>query len=357
MDKLDIADIFEQISPILVNPKETSVTISLSKRFFLFQMLGELTKKIEEDPYLNFISILKYYKAFGDLLHGTIHELYRDRNSPYFRDFFAEYKLYRHVKADLEEVYRQNKEIRITITKSGIIIYDNYKTNHFNLLLLTMHSGTWMPLNIQNKQSISAEERFLEEDVAIDRIYRSLVLKNSGIWIDNKMSRFACDYNRRRINAIYKDESEKWLGRVWKKTLTSQEKEWLLKGYDVFYFYLNHLIDTHRFNMVFDGHSMKDAPKRAEISFGTRFVPKFYLPIVENLKKQLCRKNCFCAVKYNAPFSGGHILERLSNKFPDIFILSLEVNKKLYMNSVRTKIKEIKLNSLSKQIFSVFGNF
>ena len=57
--KSTVRKIFEQISPILLKPTSTSLTIRLSKRFLIFQMLNGLTKKIEDDPYLNFISVLK----------------------------------------------------------------------------------------------------------------------------------------------------------------------------------------------------------------------------------------------------------------------------------------------------------
>ena len=149
-NKLKWSELFEKISPIILNPKKSSITISLSKRFILFDFLNKITKNIEDDPHLNYLSILKYYKVLGNLLTGSIHELHRDRNKKYFKDFFIDNDLYILVKTDLERVYKINNKLNLTITKRGIIIYDNYKINDFNMLLLTTHSGTWVPENIKN---------------------------------------------------------------------------------------------------------------------------------------------------------------------------------------------------------------
>ncbi|MBT3463478.1 N-formylglutamate amidohydrolase [archaeon] len=356
-NKLKWSELFEKISPIILNPKKSSITISLSKRFILFDFLNKITKNIEDDPHLNYLSILKYYKVLGNLLTGSIHELHRDRNKKYFKDFFIDNDLYILVKTDLERVYKINNKLNLTITKRGIIIYDNYKINDFNMLLLTTHSGTWVPENIKNKQLISNETRFLEEDIAIDRIYSDLVLKKSGIWIDNKMSRFACDYNRTPKRAIYNDHSESWIKKLWKTDLTKNEKQRLMKGYEEFYFILEQLIVTYKFNIIFDGHSMRDAKGRPDVSFGVKFVPDFYMPIIHHLKTEFADKQCFCDVELNAPYSGGHILERIHRKHPNVFTSSLEINKRLYMSKNRKKVKEDKILDLSEKIFKIFGNF
>jgi N-formylglutamate amidohydrolase len=350
-------ELFEQISPIIINPTSTSITVGLSKRFLIFQMLKKLGRKIEDDPYLNFISILKSYKVLGRILYGTLYELYRDRNKLYFKNFFIDKNLYEIVKPDLEWVYHKNQKnhdnIKITITKRGVIVYDNYQKNNFNVLLMTIHSGIWMRKDIESKQAITGERRLLEEDIDTHKIYGPLVLEKGGIWIDNKASRFGCDYNRSIEKSIYSNRSEKWIKKLWKGELTETQRKWLLEGYNEFYFTLGKLIDTYRFNIIFDGHSMRPGKGRSDISFGTKYIPKFYIPIVRSMQRKLIKLG-YSNVSLNNPYSGGYILNWLNNKFPELFICSMEVNKKLYMVKNRKKTINLKLEQLSKNIANIF---
>ena len=59
---MKLRDMYETISPLLIETKATSITLGLSRRFFLFSLMGKIIRRIEDDPYLNFISLLKYYK-------------------------------------------------------------------------------------------------------------------------------------------------------------------------------------------------------------------------------------------------------------------------------------------------------
>jgi len=343
----------ETISPIFINPTSTSITIGISKRFFLFQLIQTLTRRIEDDPFLNFVSVLKHYKVLGKFLSGDIYEFYRDRNKSYFKNFFIDKEIYKAVKSDLEWIYPQNQQLKMTITRWGVVVYDNYKPNSFNILLLTAHAGAVVPADIAKKQTMSKEERTILEDSDINMIYGNLVLEKNGIWIDNKLSRFACDYNRPRDKAIYKDHSEGWFEVLWKKPLTIKERKWLMESYSEFYFTLSHLIETYRFNLIFDGHSMKDGPDRAEISFGTKYIPKFYMPVVRSMHNKIKRLG-YTEAAYNKPFSGGHILAWLHKKFPDVFIFSIELSKKLYMNKEGTKSIKKRIKTLADNINQIF---
>ena len=362
-EKFTFRKLFSQLSPVMISPKGTSITVSLSKRFLIFQILEKLTKRIEDDPYLNFVSVLKNYKVLGKFLTGTLYELHRDRNKLYFKNFFIDRKLYELVKTDLEWVYHKHektkdleqrkKDMKMTITKRGVIVYDNYQKNNFNVLLTTIHSGTWMRKDIQDKQTLTHEKRLLEEDIDTHKIYSNLVLEKGGIWIDNKSSRFACDYNRDPGRAIYSNKQEKWIDKIWKGDLSEFQRRWLLEGYHEFYFTLSRLIETYRFNIIFDGHSMKDASGRPELSFGTKYISKFYMPIVRSMQRKLSNME-YHPVSLNVPYGGGYILEWLNNQFPDIFICSMEVNKKLYMTKNRKKVLPKKLDTLSKNITQIF---
>ena len=353
IDLRKIRDYLERITPILISPTTTSITISLSKRFFIFQVAKELFKVLEDQPYLTFISFLKNYKVLRNFLTGSISDLYRDRNKSYFRYFFAESGLYEQVKTDIEWVYERNKDVKVTIMKNGLIIYDNYRKNKFNILLLTVHSGTWMPKNIEAKQALSKDERALEEDFDIHKLYGKMLLVKGGIWIDCKFSRFACDLNRAPGRAIYSKSSEKWFVDVWKQELSRHQRRWLMHFYDEFYLILGKIVDAYKFNIIFDAHSMKDEPERADISFGTKHIPKFYLPVIKSMQKKM-QKLGYEKVLLNAPYPGGYILEWLSGKFPDLFIFSMEVNKKLYMEDGLKKVDEKKLSGLAENITNIF---
>ena len=155
---------------------------------------------------MNFIALLKSYKILGRILYGSVREFYRDRNKLYFKNFFLERDLWKLVKEDIEWLVNENKnveDIKMTITKKGVIIYDNYKKNNFNVLLMTSHAGTWLPKIVKNKMLLTDSFRFIEEDIDTHKIYSRLVLEKGGIWIDNKMSRFAVDFNRPATRAIY----------------------------------------------------------------------------------------------------------------------------------------------------------
>lgn len=343
---------FETVSPIIINPSLTSLTIGISRRFFLFDLIKRLTRHIETDPRLNFISALKYYKALGKFLHGELRDIYRDRESSYIKDFFIDVETYRAVRADLEWAYKRNPNIKMTITKRGVVLYDNYRPNHFNILLLTPHSGTHVPKLIATKQTLTSAERCLIEDTASQRLYGEIVLSHHGIWIDTKLSRFACDYNRTRERAIYDDQSEPWFEVFWREPLIRSEREWLLAGYDEFYFTLQQLIDTHRFNIILDGHTMLDEPGRADVSFGTQHIPRFYMPIVRSLREQMRRRG-HTQVVFDAPFGGGNILRWCKERFPDVFICSMEINKRLYMKTA-AEVNEKKVGQIAADLVRVF---
>lgn len=350
----EIKQIIKIFSPILIRPQKTSINIGISKDFLLLQIIKRVIRKMEADPYLNFINELKYYKVLGKIIHGPIEEIYRDRNKRYIRHFFESKELYDLVKKDLEWVYNKNKKVLITMNKKGYVIYHNYKKNKFNILLLTIHSGTFMPSDIAGKQAITKKERMLEEDIDIHKIYSPLVLENAGIWIDNKLSRFACDYNRSPEKAIYNNKSELWIQKLWKKPLNKQQRKRLMDGYEDFYLTLRSLVDSYRFNIIFDGHSMKHVKDRADVSFGTKYIPRFYMPVVRTMKEQLLKLG-YSNVAFDKPFSGGYILQWLSRKFPNIFICSMEVNKNLYMNKGRTASHEPRINTLSSDILQIFN--
>jgi N-formylglutamate amidohydrolase len=343
----------DNILPIMVDSNERSLNIGLSKRFFLFKMMNKTINLIEDNNFLNFVSLLKNYKILGRFLYDTIDHFYNDRNKLYFKKFFLDLEMYMMVKNDIEEIYPHYKGIKMTITKRGIIIYDNYKPNSFNTLLFTIHGGTWVDKHVEKKIMIDRQLRYTEEDIATDKIYRKLVLEKGGIWIDNKQSRFVCDLNRSADTAIYKENSEAWLNKIWQEPLSQPEIKEIRKFYVEFYFTLSKIIETYNFNIIFDGHSMKNLSGRPMLSFGTKHIPSFYLPIVRSMQRKLISLG-YESVKLNNPFKGGHILRWLSKRYPNVFIFSMEVNKKLYMNKKADRIFKSRLNKLVDDLVKIF---
>ncbi len=353
VQKMKFKFVLEQLNPLLIRLSSRSISFSLSERFLLFQFLNQASRKIEDNPYLNFLSIIKNYKIFGRILGGTIHDFYRDRNKSYFVNFFVSKELYAIVKSDIERVHSINNDLKVTIFKEGFIIYDNYKTNQFNLFLLTCHSGTYITPSIEKKMLLTKEQRYREEDIASDELYSKLVLKQGGIWIDNKLSRYYCDLNRNSSNCIYGSKPFADKKALWKTALTKAEEEKIHEVYRKFYFLLTNLLDTYKFNVILDGHTMKDMEGRTNISLGTHFIPKFYLPIVGSIKRKIKQMD-YGSVGINKPFRGGFILEWMSLKFPCVFILSMEFNKKLYMTKNRVKVIPKKVEKLSEDIVNIF---
>ncbi|MFC1801328.1 N-formylglutamate amidohydrolase [Nanoarchaeota archaeon] len=328
--------------------------IKQKKYYDLFiKEFKKLSDKVEKHPHLNFISLLESYKAISNILDNKISYFYNNRNKPWFKLFFSDKDLYELVKKDIELYHKRYPNIRLTLTKDGVMVYDNYQPNQFNALLLTVHSGTWVPKYIKELMVIPKERREMEEDLGTDQIYSSLVLEKGGIWVNNKRSRFACDFNRSPKKAVYSNKSEDRVKDIWKNELNQNKKDIIIKSYKRFYHLLDSLIETHRFNIVFDGHSMVNEKGRPDLSFGVKFVPQFYGPIVAEMRKTLMRETKR-QVEINTPFSGGYILEFLSGQFPDIFVFSMEVNKKLYMDHTNIKIKKKEMKEISKSILKIF---
>jgi len=352
---MDFREIIENISPILIRPKQSALTIGISKRFFLFQMMNRIVNAIQEDPHINFIAFLKGYKVLGRILTGTLHEMYRDRNQVFFKNFFTDRHVYMLVKSDIEQLHPKYKDLRVTLTKRGVIIYENYKKNKFNVLLLTIHSGTWVPDSIAKKMKVSDSERVKEEDIDTHKLYRNIVLEKGGIWIDNKLSRFAIDFNRTIEGAVYdtylNDAGEHV--KVWAEELSAAEYRDLFTAYREFYFTLARLLDAYQFNIIFDGHSMKDKDNRPNISFGTRYIPVFYTPIVRSMQHKIASMG-YSPVQLNSPYGGGFILKWLSTLYPNVFVFSMEINKNLYMTKDRRKSIEADIQKLSDDVVKIF---
>ena len=98
---------------------------------------------------------------------------------------------------------------------------------------------------------------------------------------------------------------------------------------------------------------MKDGKGRPNISFGVKPTPKFYMPVVLFMRKKL-KQLGYEDVELNKPYSGSYIIKWLKSKFPQTFIFSAEINKKLYMSKDRKKVIKYKAEKLAKDITQIF---
>jgi len=290
-----------------------------TERLILFRTMKNMLGHVSVNRFPYFISALKNI-GHRKFMHGDVGKFYNMRNRLVFKNFFYERDLYEMIKADLEEMHPVHKGIKLALSRNGIMVYDNYRNRQFNTLLLTNHAGTWVPKRFEEKMQLTKSDRLREEDLDSDKIYSNLVLEKGGIWINSKLSRFVCDYNRSRRGCIYYQKRERWLkNKLWKESLSQSEINRIHSWHSEYYHVLFKVLETYRFNIVYDGHTMKDKPGRPMTSFGTRYIPSFYMPIVRKLRGRLLGMG-YSPIYLNKPYGGGFVLKWLSSMYPHRFI-------------------------------------
>jgi len=334
-----VIDVFKRLSPM--HPDT------------YFNKFSLLKEALEHNPHNQFVTLLNTLSQSENVLDGTVSYFYKHRDDIWFKLFFRDEALHALVVRELEYQFKHNPDVKLTLTPRGIMIFDNYKPNKFNILLLTIHNGTWVESYVQEKMLWQAEKRYLEEDVETNKLYSSLVFKYGGIWVENKQSRFMCDFNRSKDKAIYDDSSEKWLSSLWAEPLSGSISRRIMKSYAQFYLMLSKIVEVYNFNIIFDAHSMRNKKSRPDISFGIAHSPEFYIPIVLQMQAHL-RKELSRSVEINKPYKGGYILEWLEERYPNRFIFSMEINKRLYMNRKHDKPSTEKIINISSILENLF---
>jgi N-formylglutamate amidohydrolase len=343
---------FKKLLPLLVRFSSSGVSINLSKRFILFDLLKGLNEHLEEKPFLNLVSFIRYENIYERFVYGKIKTVYDKLKRNPFKKYFISKHIHSRILSDLNEVMKINDKIDVIIFSTGIIIYDNYQENNFNVLLLTLHGGEDMPDKISKKVVSDHIPRKREEDIHSDKLYRKIVLKQGGVWIDNKISRFFCDLNRDENSCIHQNNSD-MINYLWSEELSSKDEDFIYNFYENFYALLEQIFNFYKFNIVFDGHTMRNAADRPNISFGTHYIPKFYLPVVSGIKKKMHSMG-YSDIGINKPYEGGFILNWISQKYPSTFIFSMEINKKLYLYSDRIRPKPNNIEKLSDDLIKIF---
>ena len=134
--------------------------LSLKNRFLMHEMSYAINTLTERDPFFTLIALLKKESKVGRIIYGTIEDLHKERNRKSFKNFFFDQKLYNLVKTDIEAMFEKKPDLQIIINRYGLMIYLNYKKNLFNVLLLTIHSGTWLPESIYKSMTLKKEFRY-----------------------------------------------------------------------------------------------------------------------------------------------------------------------------------------------------
>lgn len=238
---------------------------------------------------------------------------------------------------------KSDKEVKVAIFKPGIIISKKPKQHGSkdNLLLTTIHNGTYIPANIEKYFYWNSKRRRTEEDIGTADLYRGLFHELGGTWINVLFSRFWIDLNRTKENALFKYEADtKYNVNLEKMSKYLEESE---KYYNSFYALIAGLIQEDNL-FIFSGHSMRDKKDRPD-----------YCLIHKSDDDELGLAMLLENARINDPFQfdGGYLMKYISTVINNYKSVEFEVNKKLYTEDDDiTIINQEKLNSISNIIIN-----
>ena len=205
-------------------------------------------------------------------------------------------------------------------------------------LATAIHHGHWIRPEVLEYIALEDSERYREED------------PYTGDWtnigehqlIVNR-SRFECDLNRIRENAVYEGPESAWGLNLYNKNLPRVVRERSLQFYDDFYqsveyFISNQLkhyshfliIDLHSYNHRRNGPKSKpaDIVNNPEINLGTFYIkpPEYWSELIEVFESTL--QNYNLNVKHNMPFKGGDFSQWINRTWKGrVCALTVEVKK------------------------------
>ncbi|MGM0443268.1 MAG: flavohemoglobin expression-modulating QEGLA motif protein [Fibrobacterota bacterium] len=199
-------------------------------------------------------------------------------------------------------------------------------------LATSVHSGNRLRDSLQGNCLLSEYERWYEEDPCTDDFIDALPLVIQG-----RDSRFAYDLNRPADTAIYETA---WGKTVWKRPLSSRERERSLKNYRAYYRILDALVTAleERFGraLVFDIHSYNWKRWERETplyNIGVENVDMGrFSDVVETWRTELSRGKgdlAGQAVCNDVFFGRGYNLLYLKEHHPESCVLATEI-KKIY---------------------------
>ncbi|WP_028581506.1 N-formylglutamate amidohydrolase [Desulfogranum japonicum] len=231
------------------------------------------------------------------------------------------------------------------------------------LLCTAIHDGHHMFSWARDNCLLSDKERLQEEDP-----HTGELLKDMGMVIQARDSRYMYDINRKPLESLYEVA---WDRPVWKKPLVASEKKVLLKRHSLYYQYLTEIVERllgeYEYCLLFDLHTYNGHRQRKGaplFNIDTYFVDtEMFGDVLACLIEQLdqvCLDGVDCSVACDDVFSGeGYLTEFLYTHYPRCLCISLEV-KKVFMDEWTCEVDVQKLADLQSQLsvaLSKVGHF
>lgn len=212
------------------------------------------------------------------------------------------------------------------------------KINRYVPFICTaIHDGSKLRPELKSKIAHDEYERWYEEDPHTGSFIDSMPITLIGM-----DSRFEYDLNRRPENCIYEVA---WGKKVWKKPLTTKEKQTSLKKHENYYLVVKALISkiNSRYNncVVYDIHSYNyqrwDRPVPL-FNIGCEKIDRLVFgEVIDHWQEQLSKINLSGVENHTAinnVFAGrGYGLEFITQNFPNVLVLATEL-KKVYCNEL-----------------------
>lgn len=222
----------------------------------------------------------------------------------------------------------------------------------------SVHAGHTVRPDLAELMVLDEAERFREEDPYTDRI--ADVVPDRVL---THRSRFECDLNRARREAVYRIPEDCWGLQVWRDgELPDEQFEGSLATYDAFYDEIAQrldpvaergpfvLLDVHSYNHRRDGADAPPAPAREnpEVNVGTGSLPHdLFEPLVERFIADLRDGDLGCGpidARENVVFEGRHLAEFVHDRYPRVgCVLALEF-KKTFMDEWTGELDEAALD-------------
>ncbi|KRF29771.1 N-formylglutamate amidohydrolase [Phycicoccus sp. Soil802] len=206
----------------------------------------------------------------------------------------------------------------------------------------SVHAGHDVRPDLVELMVLDDAERLREEDPYTDRI--AAVVPDRVL---THRSRFECDLNRPRREAIYRTPDDCWGLQVWRDgELPDEQFQGSLATYDAFFDALGArldrvaergpfvLLDVHSYNHRRDGEDQPAAPahENPEVNVGTGSVDHdLFQPLLERFMRDLRSKDLGCGpmdARENVAFEGRNIAWFVHDRYPRVgCVLALEFKK------------------------------
>ena len=216
-----------------------------------------------------------------------------------------------------------------------------------------IHAGHRLRSKLIQECLLNQEERFYEEDPYTNTLIQAMPITLIGL-----DSRYEYDLNRPIANCIYQ---KAWGKKVWRKKLTTKERNISIDKHQSFYQVLDALVaeleKQFGATLIFDTHSYNYLRRNDEsptFNLGTEQVNLDKWQGVINLsKKQLSKislPNLPVSAKENSAFFGrGYMIAHINSRFHNCLVIPLEI-KKIFMDELTGEIYPLVMEELTQQL-------